>query len=129
MIINNIRSTVENANLAWNKALNTGDISSLANLYTEDATISAGDGKTLVGRTAVEKLFNGFIENGVHNHSLEVIQVGGADKMIYQVTKWRANGAETNGIKPSFGGITMSTLLQSDDNVWLISAHVWNVAS
>ena len=128
MNIDHIKAIVEKGNLAWNVALNSGNVNSLAALYAEDATVSAGDGKTIVGRVAIEKLFNGFIDNGVHNHSLEIIQVMGSNNMIYQVTKWSANGAETNGIKPSFGGITMSTLLQSDDDKWLISAHVWNAA-
>ena len=128
MNIDHMKAIVKEGNLAWNVALNSGNVNSLAALYAEDATVSAGDGKTIVGRAAIEELFNGFIDNGVHNHSLEIIQVKGSGNMIYQVTKWSANGAETNGVKPSFGGITMCTLLQSDDDEWLISAHVWNAA-
>lgn len=128
MNIDHIKTIVEEGNFAWNAALNSGNVHSLVALYAEDATVSAGDGKTIVGRAAIEELFKGFIDNGVHNHSLEIIQVKGSDNMIYQVTKWSANGAETKGIKPSFGGITMSTLLHSDDDEWLIGAHVWNAA-
>jgi uncharacterized protein (TIGR02246 family) len=126
MTVNNIKSIIENGNTAWNSALNSGDIKSLAALYAEDATLSAGDGKTLVGKAAIEQLFNGFVENGVHHHGLEVVESGGSDKMIFQVTKWSANGAEADGKKSAFGGITMSVLQQNDDGKWLISAHVWN---
>jgi uncharacterized protein (TIGR02246 family) len=126
MTVNNIKSIIENGNAAWNLALNSGNVKSLAALYAEDATVSAGDGKTLVGRAAIEQLFSGFVENGVHNHGLEVVESGGGDKMIFQVTKWSANGAETDGKKSAFGGITMSVLQKNDDGKWLISAHVWN---
>ncbi len=116
------------ANLEWNKALNSGDAKGLAALYAENAILSAGDGKTLVGRAEIENLFQGFVDSGVHNHTLEVIEVGGSGKMIYQIAKWNAQGAETDGEKPSFGGITTNVLEQNADGKWLARSHIWNVA-
>ena len=40
---------------------------------------------------------------------------------------WNANGAETDGKKPSFGGITMSVLEKGKDGKWYIRSHVWNM--
>lgn len=122
------KTTVEAANKTWNAALNGGNAKALSELYAEDATLSAGDGKTLVGRAAIEKLFQGFVSNGVHNHTLEIISAGGSGKTIYQVAKWNANGAEANGKAPSFGGITMSVMEKNAAGVWLIRSHVWNAA-
>jgi uncharacterized protein (TIGR02246 family) len=93
----NNRSIIEAANAKWNKALNSGNVKELAALYTENATLSPGNGKTLVGRSEIENLFKGFVDGGVHNHTLEIIEVGGTDKMIYQVARWNAQGAEANG--------------------------------
>lgn len=126
---NNIRSIIESANLAWNQALNSGNTKALAALYAENATLSAGDGKILAGRAEIENLFKAFVENGVHNHTLEVIEAGGDEKVIYQVSKWNANGAETSSEVPSFGGVTMSVLKQSSDGQWLAQSHVWNAAN
>ena len=120
-----IKSIIETANSAWNKALNSGNIKALAILYTENATVSPGNGVTIAGRSEIEALFNSFVENGVHNHTLEVIECGGSDKVIYQVSKWHANGAESS----SFGGITMSVLEQSSDGQWHTNSHVWNMQS
>lgn len=128
MITDHIKSIVEDGNLAWNAALNSGNISGLTALYAQDATVSAGNGQIIVGRAEIEKMFNGFVDNGVLNHSLEIVQVIGSEKMIIQVSKWSANGTETNGVKPSFGGVTMSTLTQNNNGEWLITAHVWNTA-
>jgi ketosteroid isomerase-like protein len=119
----NLKSIVESANVEWNKALNGGNIKTLASLYTENATISAGDGTTIAGRQEIEALFNGFVKNGVHNHTLEIVEVDGSDKIIYQVSKWHANGAESS----SFGGITMSVLEQSSNGKWHTCSHVWNM--
>lgn len=126
---NNIKSTVESANLAWNQALNTGNAKALSNQYAENATLSPGDGKVLVGRTEIENLFKSFIANGVHNHTLEVVNVGGSGNIIYQISKWSANGAEANGKVPAFGGITTSVLIKGADGKWLTQSQVWNIAN
>ena len=123
----NPANTIEAANAKWNKALNSGNVKELAALYTENATLSPGNGKTLVGRSEIENLFKGFVDGGVHNHTLEIIEVGGTGKMIYQVAKWKAQGAEANGKTPSFGGITTSVLEQGSDGNWLTRTHIWNV--
>jgi len=120
-----IKSIIESANLAWNKALNSGSVKTLAGLYSDNAIISPGNGMALTGGDEIEKLFMEFVKNGVHNHTLEIIEIGGSDKVIYQVSKWNANGAELS----SFGGITMSVLEQYSDGKWLINSHVWNVKS
>jgi len=122
----NYKSLIEEINTVWNNALNSRNFKALATLYTENAILSPGNGKTLVGRAEIENLFNGFVESGVHNHTLEIIEFGGSDKMIYQIARWSAQGAETNGETPTFGGITTSILEQSADGSWLTRSHVWN---
>ena len=119
--------TIEAANGKWNKALNSGNVKELAVLYTENAILSPGNGITLVGRAEIEGLFKSFVDTGVHNHTLEIIEVGGTGKMIYQVAKWKAQGAEANGKTPSFGGITTSVLEKGPDGNWLTHTHIWNV--
>ncbi|MGB2831348.1 MAG: DUF4440 domain-containing protein [Methylotenera sp.] len=129
MSSNNIKSIIEASNLIWNQALNTGNTKALSALYAENAILSPGDGKTRVGHIEIEALFKSFIENGVHNHTLEVIEVGGNEKVIYQISKWNANGAELSGNTPSFGGITMSVLEQDNNGKWLTQSHVWNAGN
>jgi uncharacterized protein (TIGR02246 family) len=125
----NTRTIMEATNELWNKALNTGNIDELVSLYTENAILSPGNGITVVGRAEIQSLFTGFIEDGVHNHMLEIIEVDGTDNIIYQVAKWSAQGAESNGKTPTFGGITTSIYELSADGNWLARAHIWNVKS
>jgi uncharacterized protein (TIGR02246 family) len=123
------RSIFEAANSEWNKALNSGNVKGLAALYTENATISPGNGKTIVGRAEIENLFTGFVDGGVHNHKLEIVEIGGSDKMMYQIAKWSAQGAETNGETPTFGGVSTNILEKSLDGIWLTRSHIWNVTN
>ena len=124
-----LRSTLEQLNANWNQALNSGNAAAVAALYTEQATLSPGNGQTLVGRAAIEQLFKSFVDNGVHNHTIEIVDVGGDSRMAYQVAKWSANGAEKDGKKPSFGGILMSVFERRADGKWLARSHVWNMAN
>lgn len=123
----NIRSIFDTANTNWNNALNSGNISALAALYAENATLSPGNGKTLKGRVEIATLFQGFVDAGVHNHTLEIVEVGGFENLIYQIAKWNAQGKESNGKCPEFGGITTSVLERSSDGIWLARTHIWNV--
>lgn len=122
------RAIAEAANAAWNQALNSGNSQELAALYAEDAIVSPGNGKTLVGRVEIEALFRGFVEAGVHNHTLEIIEVGRTDTLIFQVARWSAEGLAADGKTPGFGGITTSVLEQGKDGTWLARSHVWNAA-
>jgi hypothetical protein len=47
----NIRTVVTGLNSSWNEAFNKGDASAVAALYDEKATLSAGNGKTLLSLT------------------------------------------------------------------------------
>jgi uncharacterized protein (TIGR02246 family) len=123
---NKLKSIAESANATWNQALNSGNASALAALYAENAILSPGNGKTLSGRTEIAALFKSFVDSGVHNHTLEIIEVGGNENIIYQVAKWNANGANKDGKSPSFGGITTSVLELGKDGKWLARTHVWN---
>ena len=121
------KTIVENANIAWNAAFNHKDIKTLVELYSSDAVLSPGNGEVLVGHGAITGLFKSFIDGGVHDHTLEIVEVGGSDNVIYQVAKWNAKGPEVDGVKPSFGGITTSVFQKNADGVWLAHSHVWNV--
>lgn len=114
------------ANAAWNEAFNAKNSTDLAQLYAQNATLSPGNGKILVGREAIESLFRSFIDAGVHDHALEIIEVGGSGNMIYQVARWSAKGAASDGVTPTFGGVTTSIMEQDAGGAWRTRSHVWN---
>lgn len=114
------------ANAAWNEAFNAKSSSDLAQLYAQNATLSPGNGKILVGREAIEGLFRSFIEAGIHDHALEIIEVGGSEKLVYQIARWSAKGVTSDGTESLFGGITTSILEQDASGSWRTRSHVWN---
>lgn len=114
-------------NSDWNTAFNNGDAAGVAALYAKDAVLSPGNGKTLKGRDAVQQLFQSYIDNGVHDHSIEVIEARQVGDVLYEVARWQAHGTAEDGSRTTFGGILSNTFERDEQGDWQSRAHVWNV--
>ena len=125
----NLHTVVTGLNSSWNEAFNRGDASAVAALYDEKATLSAGNGKTLVGRSEIEKLFKGFIDGGVHKHTIDIVEVYGNGDFAYEVATWSAKGREKDGKEPAFGGVLTNVFERGTDGKWKSMSHVWNVST
>lgn len=123
------RDVVEALNSQWNKAFNSGNPASVASLYDKNAILSPGNGEVLVGQVAIEKLFRSFIENGVHDHTIEVIDIHHDGNTLYEVAKWHAYGVEKDGIKPEFGGILVNVFQIDNNGKWRSHLHTWNTSN
>ena len=53
--------TIQSANQVWNATFNSGDSTALSMLYSENATLSPGNGQVLVGRKEIAELFKSLI--------------------------------------------------------------------
>jgi uncharacterized protein (TIGR02246 family) len=61
-----LKSAVRKANAEWAEAMKTGDAAVIAAPYTDDAVFVLADGKTLLGRAAIEAMYrNGFRKGGL----------------------------------------------------------------
>ena len=123
------KAVITALNSEWNKAFNSSNPESVAALYDENAILSPGNGEVLVGRVAIEGLFRSFIENGVYNHTIEVIDIHHDDKTMYEVSKWSAHGVEKDGTKPVFGGILVNVFHIDHNGEWKSHLHIWNTSS
>lgn len=119
---------VSNANQQWNQALNQGKLDQLVALYDSDATVSPGNGALLEGHEEIRNLFSGFIDNGVHNHQIETVDIIAADTQITQVGYWQAEGVDGEQQPVSFGGVLVTVLEQNEAGEWQLQSHVWNAA-
>ena len=121
-------SIVSNTNQQWNQALNQGKLNELVALYETDATVSPGNGSLLEGHEAIRNLFSGFIDNGVHNHQIETVDIIAADTQITQIGYWQAEGVDAEQQPVSFGGVLVTVLEQNEAGEWQLQSHVWNAA-
>ncbi len=123
------RSVIETLNDKWNKAFNSGNPESVGELYAQGAILSPGNGEFLVGRAAIEDLFRSFIDSGVHNHTIEIINTHQDGNTMYEVSKWSAYGQEENGKKPVFGGILVNIFHVDENGKWKSHLHTWNLSN
>lgn len=115
-------------NNTWNGTFNTADSKALSRLYTEGALLSPGNGKILQGREEIAGLFQSFIDNGVHNHSIEIVESHMDAGMLYQIGYWQAHGKETDGVSPTFGGVVTLISQKDESGQWKLLTHTWNMS-
>lgn len=118
---------VEDANAAWDKTFNKADAHALAALYDPKAVVSPGNGKTVQGRGDIEKLFKGFFDAGVHDHTTDVVHANRVGNVIYETANWSAV-AEKDGKKTQYKGVLLKVMTKGADGKWRATAHTWNAA-
>lgn len=111
---------------AWDDAFNAGDAAAIGAMYAEDARLSPGDGRVLEGRAAVQELFQGFIDYGVSNHAIEIVDARADGDVLYAIGRWSADGPEQDGTVPKFGGVLSNVFHKDGDGNWQSQVHVWN---
>lgn len=114
---------------AWDEAFNAGDAAGITATYAEDARLSPGDGRILEGRAAIQELFQGFLDYGVHTHIIEVVDARSDGDVLYVIGQWQATGPEQDGEAPIFGGVLSNVFHKDADGNWLSRVHVWNSGS
>lgn len=121
------QSIVDKANQQWNQALNQGNVEKLVSLYDQTATVSPGNGAVLHGHDEIKTLFSGFIDNGVHNHQIETVDVMATEQQITQIAHWQAEGVDAEQQPTAFGGVLITVLEKQADGDWSLQSHVWNM--
>lgn len=122
------QAVVDNANTSWNTAFNAKNIDELTGLYSEQATLSAGDGKVLSGREQIAGLFQSFFDNGLHNHQIDTIASYASEGQISQLANWSADVENEAGETVTYQGVLMTVLQKNADGEWLVASHIWNMA-
>ena len=125
----NDRQLVEQLNQNWNNLFNSGDAHAVAQLYSETAILSPGNGQALNGRVEIETLFKSFVDNGVHAHQITVIDSFRDGNTLYQISNWSASGKEQEGVIPSFGGIVTLISKLNEQGEWKVQLHSLNLAN
>lgn len=123
-----VQEVVNSANEQWNTAFNNSDVEALAELYASQATLSPGDGNVLNGQQEIAALFQGFFENGLHNHQIDTVATYSSDGQISQLANWSAEVEAEDGQTLTFQGVLMTVLQQNDAGDWEVVSHIWNMA-
>ena len=122
-----VRAEIEAANDKLVAALNGGDAAGIAVLYTEDAMLLPPNSEMLEGREAVQAFWQGGIDMGIKEATLETEVVEARGNAAYEVGKY------TMIIEPP-GGPTISdrgkylVVWKRQEGSWKLHADSWNTS-
>jgi len=120
------KSDVTAAYATWDAAFNKGDAKSIAAAYLPNAKLLPPTHEVASGPAAVEKFFAGLHANGVTGHKLELIDVGGDDKVVFGTANWSAKGKDKDGKPATFSSIATHVFERQADNSLKIRLHTFN---
>jgi uncharacterized protein (TIGR02246 family) len=122
-----LHSTVEAGNTAWNQAFNKGDAAAVTKLYTSDAKLLPPADKIVAGDKEIQAFWKSMIDAGITDHKIETVQIEGAGNTAVVAGKWQAMGKDSQGKAATFKGSVMKVLERQGDT-WKTSLHTWNIA-
>ena len=127
VLAQDLRSTIEAGNTAFNQAFNKGDAAAVTKLYTSDAKLLPPADKIVSGDKEILAFWRSLIDAGVTDHKIETIQIEEAGDTAVMAGKWQAMGKDAQGKAAIFKGSVMKVLERQGDT-WKTSLHTWNIA-
>ncbi len=117
-----MKDDVTAAYQAWNAAFNKGDAKAVAAFYTSDAKLLPPTHTVATGPAEIEKFFAG-LANGSNKHALQVIEVGGADKVVYGAANWSVSDKDGKTVGK---GIATHIFERQGDGSLKLKVHTFN---
>ena len=92
------RAAIEKAISSWERAANAKDVATLANLYTEDATLLPPGSPPVKGRKSIQQYWQGFFDAGASDAKLRVMDVASFGDLAYEIGAFEANLPTPQGV-------------------------------
>ncbi len=122
-----IRETINNINLKFAEAFKRGDAAAVAALYTSDARLLPPDAPMMSGTEAITKFWQGAMNLGIKEATLESIDVESSDgsDLATEIGKFTLSMETPGGERVAQTGKYI-VLWKRDGGVWKLHADIWN---
>lgn len=120
---NEVLEAIEAQNANLSEALRAGDAALVASLYTPDAVVMPPNSTNIVGRAAIQKLFQGLIDSGVSSAKLTAEDVESSGNLAREI------GTAVFGMKDGTFQPPVKYVVawkRNDAGVWQLHADIWN---
>jgi uncharacterized protein (TIGR02246 family) len=118
-----VKEAIEAQNAKLSEGLATGDASLVASLYSPDAVVMPPGSTNIVGRAAIQKLFQGLIDSGVNSASLVAEDVESSGNLAREIGTG-VFGMKDGTFQPPVKYVVVWKL--NDEGVWQLHADIWN---
>jgi len=119
-----IRESIVAGNDAWVAAMEAGNAEAAAALYTESAKIMPPGRDAAVGRSDIQAVWQGAIDNGVKQAELKTDEVQQYNDTVIEVGRYILSGSEEEVLDQ---GKYMVIWKQVDDQ-WMLHRGIWNTS-
>ena len=121
-----VRSQLEAATAKMEADFAAGDAKALAAAYTDDAMMLPPDATRVVGRAAIEALWQSWIDAGIKNLNLKVTDLEVGDDLGYQVGDLTLDMPDKAGKLSPAHGTYLFVWKKGEDDVWRVKVDTWN---
>ena len=112
---------IEDLSVAWNEALNNGDLDTLTMVYESDARIMPPNGETVRGAAGVRAIFGAIVEAGLTGE-MAIEEITMQDNVAYKIGNYKL----MDGDNVVDAGKFIETWRKGNDDKWRISNDIWN---
>lgn len=112
---------------AWEAAFNAGDGKALADLYTEDAMLLPPGAERIEGRGKIAEFWQGAIDAGLADPSLEAVEVVESGDLAYEVGTLSITAPGEDGEPMPASGKYIVIWQRGDDGTWRLHRDIWNL--
>ena len=123
-----VRQAIEQVNAQVMAAFKAGDAATIASHYTETAKMLPPDATEVAGREAIQNLWQGWLDDGLKDLTLEAIEVEASGDLAYEIGSFSMQApAENNTMTTATGNYVVVWKRGADGN-WRLHVDTWNDA-
>jgi uncharacterized protein (TIGR02246 family) len=118
------KTAIQQLNDQWAAAFNKGDAAALAAMYTSDAYVLPAGAPMVKGRSEIEKLFSGAVQQlgDIKLTTLDVKPLGGSAAREIGTGTFKTKGAN-----PQDGALKYAVVWQREGGHWKLLQDIWNM--
>ncbi len=119
-------ASIDEARLAFEVALRSGDAAAAASIYADDATLVAPAADVLHGRPAIERFWRTGVETGIEQVELVVLQLQQRGEVAFEVGRYALFLAPESGVAVTDRGRYLVVHRVEADGRWRRAAEMFS---
>lgn len=121
----NVIDEIRAANRSFMDLFKQADAAGVAALYTHDARLLPPDSPMMTGTDAIRSFWQGAMNMGIREASLETVAVEGGDSLAYEIGTYTLTIQPEGGQKKTAAGKYV-VVWKSEGGKWKLHVDIWN---
>jgi uncharacterized protein (TIGR02246 family) len=123
-----VRAAIDQTNARVVEAFKAGDAAAIAGFYSEDAKMLPPDATEVAGRDAIQQFWQGWLDDGLKNLTLEAIDVEADGDLAYEVGNFSIEAPAENDAMATATGNYLVVWKRASGGDWQLHVDTWNDA-